>query len=75
MSDQPESLVLWIIFGTSYHGIHAFCILSMKIPHFGIEMVKLIQEVEPWGPPCLFKFCEIPIFFKFLRIFQQKQTV
>ena len=30
--DQFKSLVLEVIFGADYHGIHAFCIFSMKIP-------------------------------------------
>ena len=37
-----------------------------------MEMVKLKQEVEPWGPSCLFTFCEIPT-FQYFRISQQKQ--
>ena len=47
--DQAESWVLWVIFATNYHGIHAFCIFSTKIPFLGMEMIKLKQEVEPWG--------------------------
>ena len=66
MSGQTESWVLEIIFGTDYQ--HAFYIFSMKIPLLGMEMVKIKQEVEPWGLPCLLTFCEIPFFF--LLIFE-----
>ena len=56
-------------FGADYHyGINAFCIFSMKIPLLGIKMVKLKEEVEPWGLSGLFTFCEIPIFLVFENI-------
>ena len=63
--DQFKRLVLAIFYGADYHGIHAFCIFSMKIPFLGMEMVKLKQEVEIWGLPCLFTCCKAPIIFNF----------
>ena len=45
--DQAESGILGMIFGADNHGVHAFCMSSMKIPLLGMEMVKLKQEVEP----------------------------
>ena len=47
--DQAESWVLRLISGIDYHGLHVFCIFSMKIPLLGMEMVKLNQEEEPWS--------------------------
>ena len=59
--DQVESWVLEVIFGADYHGIHVFCIFSPKISLL-VMMVKLKQKVDAWGLPCLFTFCEMPIF-------------
>ena len=39
---------LGVIFGTDYHGMHAFCIFSINNT-FWMGMVKLKQEEEPWG--------------------------
>ena len=69
--DQFKRLVLEVIFGGDYHGIHAFCIFSMKIPFLGMEMIKLKQEVETWGCHVCLHAVKPPLFL-ILRIFEQK---
>ena len=61
--DQAESWILGVRFGPEYYGIHAFYLFLMKILPLEMEMVELKQEVESYGLPCLFTFCEILFFF------------
>ena len=46
---QFKSLVLEVTFGANYHGIHAFCIFSMKIPFFGYGNGKLKRGSRNMG--------------------------
>ena len=66
--DQFKSLVSEVILGADYHGIHAFCIFTMKIPFFVMVIIKLKQEVETWGLSVCLHAVKPPLFLIFENI-------